>query len=196
MDCRPRSSETGGNSFERFFECVARTTAATRFGVCGTQAAFEVLVGPLVLFFRYYSNLAQMIPRVLLVLIGSTVLVEQQFEFSASKGCADVLVLNSVPFLPLSGWLFAQVFVDILIVSLRLRRYLLLAPVVAAFGRGEGAESTKLRAKRPAPLSFPKWKFDIHKSVTRLVGCDLSLSLSFESLERVRQPLSRTTDRW
>ena len=114
------------------------------------EAAFEVLVGPLILYIRHYSNWFQMLPKILLIVIGLPIILEQDLKLGDS--CKDVLMINGRPFLPMSAWLLTQIITDIAIVITRARRYFLMRPVVRAFDRGEGVEATKLRTTKRAEL--------------------------------------------
>lgn len=112
------------------------------------EAAFQVLLAPVVLYSRHYINVAQLVPRVLLVVAGVIVLSTARFR----SNCKHVISVHGYPFLPLSGWLAACVFCDVFVVAFRVRRCVTTQPLVDAFGRGEGAEAADVRAASRAKL--------------------------------------------
>ncbi|KAH8047095.1 hypothetical protein JL722_13252 [Aureococcus anophagefferens] len=94
------------------------------------EAAFEVLAGPLILYIRHYSNALQMVPKLLLIMIGLPIILEQDLKLGST--CKDVLMIGGRPFLPMSAWLLTQIITDIAIVITRARRFYLMRPVVRA----------------------------------------------------------------
>ena len=125
------------------------------------EAAFEVLAGPLILYIRHYSNALQMVPKLLLIMIGLPIILEQDLKLGDS--CKDVLMINGRPFLPMSAWLLTQIITDIAIVITRARRFYLMRPVVLAFDRGEGVEATRLRNQKRSELFTSFLKHNIMK---------------------------------
>ncbi|KAH8069973.1 hypothetical protein JL721_5516 [Aureococcus anophagefferens] len=133
------------------------------------EAAFEVLAGPLILYIRHYSNTLQMVPKLLLIMIGLPIILEQDLKLGST--CKDVLMIGGRPFLPMSAWLLTQIITDIAIVITRARRFYLMrpvvraakGPVVLAFDRGEGVEATRLRNRKRSELFTSFLKHNIMK---------------------------------
>lgn len=125
------------------------------------EAAFEVLAGPLILYIRHYSNALQMVPKLLLIMIGLPIILEQDLKLGST--CKDVLMIGGRPFLPMSAWLLTQIITDIAIVITRARRFYLMRPVVLAFDRGEGVEATRLRNQKRSELFTSFLKHNIMK---------------------------------
>lgn len=99
------------------------------------ESALQILAAPVALYFRYYSNLFEIVPRMLLVLVGCAVLIPQQLAPGGNQ-CKDVLEIGGISFLPLSGWLAAQIVCDVCIIVVRIRIFALMRPLMNHFALG------------------------------------------------------------
>lgn len=127
------------------------------------DSGLEVLTGPLILYFRHYSNLWQMAPKILLIVISLPILAGDILSAIDPKG----EVFGWIPrlsqgtndacskvggILAMTGWLIAQIVTDIAIVITRAKRHSLTKPIVRAFFKGEGVEAAAIRRAHRAKL--------------------------------------------
>lgn len=158
------------------------------------EIAFQVLLAPVSLYARYYGNVCEVVPRLLLVLVGASVLVPQ--PLATSEKCKDVVHISGISFLPLSGWLAAQILCDILIIIARTHMFFMLQPVVRAFARGEGAEHTqRLASTRSAVFSAYLRQPEDGKQQHPLEAL-LPLEETNERGERALLAMSRVSHEW
>ena len=134
----------------------------------------------MVLYVRHYSNAIQMLPKLLLIVIGLPILLEQDLKLGDS--CKEVLTINGRPFLPMSAWLLTQIVTDIAILITRCRRYFLMAPVVRAFDRGEGVEA---RAAKGCRTVEARSRGSLRISPQSLSRCAHTLTSGCSSLLKV-----------
>ena len=127
------------------------------------DSGLEVLAGPLVLYFRHYSNLWQMSPKIILIVISLPIIAGDvltainkdvfgwvpQLAKNTDEECRGLLGTN---FFAMTAWLTAQVVTDISIVITRAKRHSITKPVVRAFFRGEGVEAAAIRRAHRAKL--------------------------------------------
>ena len=98
-------------------------------------------------------------PKILLVVIGLPVLIQQNFRTGVK--CNNVLEIGGQPIIAMSAWLVMQIFTDIGIIITRFKRHTLTSAVVRAFMRGEGVEASQLRKTQRKQLftSFMRHNF-------------------------------------
>ena len=136
------------------------------------DSGLEVLAGPLVLYFRHYSNLWQMSPKIILIVISLPIIAGDvltainkdvfgwvpQLAKNTDEECRGLLGTN---FFAMTAWLTAQVVTDISIVITRAKRH----SITAGVGRATGAEAAaNRRAHRAKPsrasCSTPSRRFE------------------------------------
>ena len=138
------------------------------------------MTGPLILYFRHYSNLWQMAPKILLIVISLPILAGDILSAIDPKG----EVFGWIPrlsqgtndacskvggILAMTGWLIAQIVTDIAIVITRAKRHSLTKPIVRAFFKGEGVEAAAMLWKLLANgVPVAPWPCDVSAGQTPL----------------------------
>ena len=136
--------------------------------------------------------MAQMVPRILLVMVGLPVLIEQ--NWSLGDECKSVLEIAGRPVLGMNAWLAMQIFTDIAIIITRAKRHSLTASVVRAFMRGEGVEASRLRKDQRARLftTFMRHKLSKLSGATKSGGgAELNAELATPGVDFLNAPTLR-----